>query len=589
MFMNPSPWLGNLQPHPSKNASFVEYLRWMRSQSNDSTVNSGTILELFQKFANNDWSEALKRLSDRTIKIAHVHFLVKCPWRIRVGGNKGAESMLLPAFDALGMPYIPSSTLRGVARATAMQNTTIKEVKEIFGDIEPESMGKVIFLDAYPLPGENKQGGLTGDMTNAIWKWEGNNAPKYDKPNPNNFLSLEKPTFVIGLRRTQNCSEEILERVRNWLIQGLIEGIGSRVNSGYGELRPTGKIVKEVKEKKIINRKLPILRIKFELKGQLIHGGQSFQGWQRNKNDTKWNPPGKAISEARSTAFRSMLRYWFRVLGLGILSSDKVKNLEMEIFGGLEINPQTNNLYTGLFRLELTGVGEVEEPTRDKVGFLSGNLIIRNNSQSFKLSEEKRKALNSLLKTLTWLMFNLGGVGQGARRPSYQRSSNPFWRGANLIPDPEGTDRFWDLPNTLLELQKLLQKRLKNFYRELENFSQLKINFDRLQTVEFTKNWAEAVDSNCQIFVCEGQAKGNKCFALSVLHSSKFYKKSDVCGSVSPPLPSPVWIRQLNYIDGIDYQIVTIFGAIAALRKEFVRELNNRSDRCLQIFPFSNQ
>jgi CRISPR-associated protein Cmr6 len=592
IIMNPSPWLGNLQPRPSENASFVEYLRWMRSPCDDSTVDSGTILELFQKFKNNDWSETLTRLSDRTKKLAHINFSVKCPWRIRVGGSKGAESMLLPAFDSLGMPYIPSSTLRGIARATAMQdpNTTEQEVKAIFGHIDSDKtkMGQVIFLDAYPLTGKNNQGGLTGDMTNAIWTWNGNNPPEYSNPNPNIFLSLEKPTFVIGLRRTQGCSEEILKRVRNWLLQGLIEGIGSRVNSGYGELRPTGQIVREVKEKKIIDRQLPILRMKFELEGQLIHGGQSFQGWERNNNNNGWKPPGRGISEVRSTAFRCMLRYWFRALGLGVLSCDRLKVLEMEIFGGLELDPRTNNPYTGLFRLEVTGEVQ-EESSRNSSGLLSGNLSVRNNSQSIRLSDEKRQALSMLLKTLTWIMFNLGGVGQGARRPCYQRNNNPYWRGATLIPDPEGEDRFWDVPDTLSSFQQLFQQRLRTFYRSLSDFARLEFNFSQLQTVNAQRNWAEAVDNNCQIFVCQGQARGNKCFALSILHDRNFYRNPEVCGSVNPSIPSPVWIRQLNYVEGIDYQIVTVFGASTGKRREFVRELNNRAENCLPIFPIHSQ
>jgi len=61
--------------------------------------------------------------------------------------------MLLPAFNALGIPYIPSSTLRGIPRemTTQDQNFTDEKVKEIFGHIDGKTqMGQVIFLDAYP-------------------------------------------------------------------------------------------------------------------------------------------------------------------------------------------------------------------------------------------------------------------------------------------------------------------------------------------------------------------------------------------------------------------------------------------------------
>ncbi|WP_258004354.1 RAMP superfamily CRISPR-associated protein [Cylindrospermopsis raciborskii] len=563
----------------------------MRSPSKDTTVDSGTILELFEEFKDQDWSIPLKRLTERIIRLADTHFEVKCPWRIRVGGHKGPESMLLPVFDALGMPYIPSSTLRGIARAIAMQDSTITEgeVKDIFGDIETKSsMGKVIFLDAYPLPGKDKKAGLSGDMTNMLWTWNGDKTPEYSNPNPSIFLSLKNPSFVIGLRRTKyspkqnNEEEDILYKVRNWLIKGLMEGIGYRVNTGYGKLRPSIKFVKELKDKEIIVPLSPILRIKFELQGQLIHGSYSFEHWQRN-NIGKYR--GKAISEVRPTAFRSMIRYWFRTLALGVLSPGDVKRLEMEIFGGLEKNPRTDNSHTGLFRVEIEEIEVKENYSQDLPNFLSGKLTLHHNSQSQNLPENRQQALSLLLYNLTWLMFRLGGVGQGARRPCYKRSSNPYWRGSTLI-SPDTTGEFWNLPDTILEFQELFRTRLKDFYRGLRTFSLIEFDYNELKTVQTTsREWIESVDKNCQIFVCEGKQSGNKCFALSVLHGPSFYKKEKVCGKSS--IPSPVWIRQLNYVTGIDYQVITVFGATTGLRRDFVQQLTKDPSNCLQIFPLT--
>ncbi|WP_235678309.1 RAMP superfamily CRISPR-associated protein [Cylindrospermopsis curvispora] len=499
--------------------------------------------------------------------------------------------MLLPVFDALGMPYIPSSTLRGIARAIAMQDSTITEgeVKDIFGDIETKSsMGKVIFLDAYPLPGKDKKAGLSGDMTNMLWTWNGDKTPEYSNPNPSIFLSLKNPSFVIGLRRTKyspkqnNEEEDILYKVRNWLIKGLIEGIGYRVNTGYGKLRPSIKFIKELKDKEIIVPLSPILRIKFELQGQLIHGSYSFEHWQRN-NIGKYR--GKAISEVRPTAFRSMIRYWFRTLALGVLSPGDVKRLEMEIFGGLEKNPRTDNSHTGLFRVEIEEIEVKENYSQDLPNFLSGKLTLHHNSQSQNLPENRQQALSLLLYNLTWLMFRLGGVGQGARRPCYKRSSNPYWRGSTLIP-PDTTGEFWNLPDTILEFQELFRTRLKDFYRGLRTFSLIAFDYNELKTVQTTsREWIESVDKNCQIFVCEGKQSGNKCFALSVLHGPSFYKKEKVCGKSS--IPSPVWIRQLNYVTGIDYQVITVFGATTGLRRDFVQQLTKDPSNCLQIFPLT--
>ena len=111
----PSPWLNpDSEPVPNATASFVEYLRWMREpdhQHKDAT--KVQILHLAQENAN--YRDRLKQLTQRIQLIAGRDntFEVTCSWRMRVGGHRGPESILLPAFDALGMPFIPSSTLRG--------------------------------------------------------------------------------------------------------------------------------------------------------------------------------------------------------------------------------------------------------------------------------------------------------------------------------------------------------------------------------------------------------------------------------------------------------------------------------------------
>ncbi|KOP26842.1 hypothetical protein AMR41_08225 [Hapalosiphon sp. MRB220] len=547
----PSPWLDHpdLPDKPSHNASFIEYLRWMRVKSGDGTIDSGTILELFQEFENNDFSKPLTRLTSRTKKLSHEWFEVTCPWRIRVGGAKGPESILLPAFDALGMPYIPSSTLKGVARAIATKDPNFSEeqIKNIFGDISPTSiMGLVIFLDAYPLPGKDKQGGLSPDMANSIWKWDGTIPPEYNT-NPNVCISLAKSTFVIGLRRGDDCSEEIFNQVIAWLKKGLGYGIGSRVNTGYGSL--------DVKEDKL-KRRARILAVHFKLKGQLIHGGQKFTEW-RPKNDGGWKPPGKAIAEVRPTAFRSTLRYWFRAFALGILSNNQeVRDLELEIFGAIEPKP-----HTGLFSLEITN-GECQENTKetDKYSLAEGGLILRHSSQSISLLENKKQALEQLLQNLTWLMFHLGGVGQGSRRPCYSRQSRsnpPWWRGASL--KAISKDDFWKIPNSLDELKQIFRIRLKAFYTALQQFREKEeIDYYHPRTVltPTSQTWAEVVDSNCRIIGVTGNKENNKPFALAKLHEIEYQGRryhQYLCGSTVKP--SPVWIAELG-----NFQVVTIFG-----------------------------
>jgi CRISPR-associated protein Cmr6 len=341
---HPSPWLDpDNEPNPAATASFVEYLRWMREPDSDyKDPTKVQILQMAQDGAN--YSARLTQLTKRTELIAGKEntFQVKCSWRIRVGGHRGPESILLPAFDALGMPYIPSSTLRGVARCQAIREIMAtekmgwkeaeKRVAPYFGSLDAENerdrSGKVVFLDAYPL--SSQSGGLAVDMANNIWSWEGNSL-KYS-PNPNPFLSLKEPTFLIGLRLVSACSNpEILKRVKQWLIAGLQSGIGSQVNTGYGELIRAG-VGKPASE---------FFSIEFSLEGQLIHGRQKFTQWQWNDRRNQWQMRGLADAEVRPVAFKSMLRYWFRSLALGLLDrvdQDKVKEWEAKLFGA--ITPQ---------------------------------------------------------------------------------------------------------------------------------------------------------------------------------------------------------------------------------------------------------
>jgi CRISPR-associated protein Cmr6 len=382
----PSPWLdhpqhpNNGKPNPNSSASFVEYLRWMRSLDQSPAYKDATkvqILQTSQEKAN--YTERLRVLTKRTKLIAGEGnwFEVSCPWRIRVGGIRGVESMLIPAFDALGMPYIPSSTLRGVARNAAIRefmeegldwNAAEKKIAPYFGSIDTKNskdqMGKVTFLDAYPMP--SKDGGLSVDIANNIWKWEGDRMGEYS-PNPNPFLSLKNAKFVIGIRASSTGSNEELDRVRKWLVKGLQNGVGSQVNSGYGVLTCAEGQIKQ-----------PFFRVGFAVRGQLIHGRQKFTQWQWNHNRNRWDMRGQAEAEVRPVAFKSMLRYWFRAFALGVLPIAQVKLWEATLFGA--IDPQKR----GYFNISINDGVLVQKEARasrdgqgDNYGVQEGTLLFQ--------------------------------------------------------------------------------------------------------------------------------------------------------------------------------------------------------------------
>ena len=615
----PSPWLNaNQTPKPNPQASFVEYLRWLRFPHEEATKD-GKKLELLQKALDSDYSRHLNRLTQRTRQLVKPDGQIlelTCPWRIRVGGILGPEDILLPAFDALGIPFIPSSSLRGVARSQAireiMRKQSIswteaeKQIAPYFGDLEAKEekdrCGKVIFFDAYPLPivkigkknlalkskGEKAIGGLSLDMANSIWTWQGNELGY--KPNPNPFFSLKQATFVIGLRPRSGCDAQTLSQVKKWLEKGLAEsGVGSQLNSGYGRL------IKDVNDSKIAGE---FFRVEFELEGQLIHGQQIFKDWKYKEKKQKWQPETKAEAEVRPTAFKSMLRYWFRTFALGKLSSKEVKKWEAKLFGA--IDPQT----LGWLRCYILD-GEVERKeagrSNDNYGLQSGILVLAYTST---MPEDKKKAVAKLIKHITWLMFHLGGVGQGARRPNYSRKNRekpPWWRGSTLISLSE--EEFWEIPEKLKDFQKKFHFHLIAFYKALKNLTESNFILHKYRRAKeqtnsrenVDVNWSEAVDVNCRIVLCCGQPRNKKPYALAVLHSKNFKINGDydpmLCGRVKPepPFPSPVWIANLEKVgeNEEDYQIVTIFGVREEPRSDFLQKLKEGTNKghCLSLFP----
>jgi CRISPR-associated protein Cmr6 len=568
-------WIKGYEPSIAANADtfigFPEYLRWMRSP--DTAEKDKTKLEILQLAAEKatSYKQRLGVLTDRTKRIAGADntFEVTSTWRMRVGGQRGPESMLLPAWDALGMPYIPSSTLRGVARDRAIReymaegmsyDRATEAIAPYFGSIDSSTpkadrMGKVVFLDAYPIPSSSDA--LAVDLANSIWKWDGN-LPKYGA-SPFPFLSLVKPTLTIGIKPTQKCDPETFNKIKGWLIAGLQAGIGSRVNGGYGEL-----LVKGGKNPRKEILKKPI---EFAIEGQLIHGVKRTEQYAR------------PIAEVRPIAFRAMLRYWFRAFALGVLPSDEVKKLEAKLFGSIDpALSNSNKPNHGWVSVHILD-GEIEraEPpafknnNNDPCGRQSGKLILRY-SESTPI--DLHESVGKIFKTLTWLMFHLGGVGQGARRPLYSRSTReraPWWRGSNL----KLTDKdFLKLSETMTDFQRMFKINLKSFYAGIAEISALNLECRSDRS-------SEAIDNNCRILICKGNPENKKPHALSILHSQDFKKDGkydpELCGKMTKP--SPVWI-----CDKGEYQVVTVFESHTGKRKKYVEELL-KNEQNIQAFP----
>lgn len=159
--------------------------------------------------------------------------------RLLIGyGRANAVETSLTFHHTWGVPVIPGSALKGIARARATLNGQLDEaaLQRAFGDLGQR--GQLVFYDAIPDQGRFELG-LDVLTPHAREYYEGH-APPADwlSPSPHTFLTIIKTTFVfvIGVLGSTD-PRELSEGVK--LLKGALEddGVGAKTAAGYGRFR----------------------------------------------------------------------------------------------------------------------------------------------------------------------------------------------------------------------------------------------------------------------------------------------------------------------------------------------------------------
>jgi CRISPR-associated protein Cmr6 len=473
-------------------------------------------------------------------------FSVSFAWRLRVGGTRGFRELLLPVFHPVfGIPYIPASSLKGAARAWArLRGVSDEEINKILGVLDgtKAQAAKVEFLDAFPI-----KACLSLDVATPQWHWQENNQVAY-KPEPHLLLSMEQPKLFIGLRptrteglrptRTENA--KYLSLVKDWLENALRAGIGSRVSSGYG--RALGHT--------------PLLphSYNFELWTQGMYGSEP----PSKQNGWKGSP------EFRPTAFRGVLRYWFRAFALSLYDPATCQELEEQIFG----------------KLGQQGKASIS---------LINNSSTRSDPHCYNSTiyfEAAEQRYLELLKQLLVLASHLGGVGRGSRRPLHLL--NGRMRGCHWSVDGQTLPLEYDR-----EQWQQLFDNLRVAFQTIH--SPLGIYTSSPGAPGKGKRQQDVLDTNAQIWLVkspnqlspsevenwqeEGHESKVRGIALELLYSDTRFKGLNrenqgnrfVGGALETP--SFVWIKSIFPIKSNPYQVVTIFGVNQNDRLAFAKEL----------------
>lgn len=175
-------------------------------------------------------------------------FKVTTDYRLIIGlGGAHVLETGLTLYPLYGFPYIPASSVKGIARAYAEMSgeASRDDLREIFGSedkdkvIETNREGRVVFLDGLPTKFPRLEVDIMnphyGDYYQGKKDSRGNPIPPADylSPNPIQFLTVAtNQEFLFSLF---SKDAPILEKAKQWLIGGLTElGAGGKTNVGYG-------------------------------------------------------------------------------------------------------------------------------------------------------------------------------------------------------------------------------------------------------------------------------------------------------------------------------------------------------------------
>lgn len=206
------------------------------------------------------YPNALQRWQDAMTALGAVTFRAQTQGPLAVGlGNVSVSEVGLTLHHTYGVPYLPGSALKGLARrAAAAYGLSEKDPAfgALFGtsaDSEEASAGYVKFWDGWLIV-ENEQKPLQRDVLTVHHKdYYGEAGAKYptdfDDPNPVPFLSV-RPGMTFKVAVTCTESRELAELAARLLDYGLSRlGLGGKTNAGYGKFSITERELSEAEKR----------------------------------------------------------------------------------------------------------------------------------------------------------------------------------------------------------------------------------------------------------------------------------------------------------------------------------------------------
>lgn len=243
---------------------FERYLEWEEGRKGLTFVSTKKErLNYIAQMKSTTLSRTVEALGDRCRKLVEFHrqsgyevrsFEQNPTWRLVVGlGGASVLETSMTLHPVYGLPIVPGSALKGVARAYAEAiKAPQQEIDAVFGP-EPKrgekaraAAGKVIFFDACPTSVPSFEPDIMNVHYADYYSSKGKTPPAdYLSPNPILFLTVGKDTqfrFIIAARTKESDAARWVAKAEEWLKGGLKEmGVGAKTMVGYGYFALSGQ------------------------------------------------------------------------------------------------------------------------------------------------------------------------------------------------------------------------------------------------------------------------------------------------------------------------------------------------------------
>ena len=219
-----------------------------KKSENDKTARTTLVKEVVEKASNQELQSLYRRFFERWKETLEAYGAEtrKTQVRGRMVIGLGSESVLETAVTlhhTYGVPYIPGSALKGLARnfARNMEGWTDKHSEVVFGNEKKRDnntfAGFITFFDALLIPDEygNKRALHTDVMTvhhQGYYMGAGVPPADWDDPIPVSFLSATG-TYLLALAGPAEWISPTFKLLEIALKE---EGVGAKTSSGYGRM-----------------------------------------------------------------------------------------------------------------------------------------------------------------------------------------------------------------------------------------------------------------------------------------------------------------------------------------------------------------